>query len=186
MKNTFFPSWIDTRPQMSKLVCFICSMFVISGCTSTYHQRTVSDTTTQLQNNKNVLISTPDNGYYGSTQYQGSGQMTANAVRTAFLRHTDQAKVTTKCHGYSCMDMFLPDEYQYYVQPDILHWEDRATEWSGKKDVIEIKLTIYQTSTKEILSSVVLSGKSKWATFGGDHPQDLLAEPINNFVDTLY
>ncbi|WP_254924651.1 DUF4823 domain-containing protein [Aeromonas sp. A35_P] len=29
-------------------------------------------------------------------------------------------------------------------------------------------------------------GKSKWATFGGDHPQDLLPEPTEKYVNSLY
>jgi hypothetical protein len=171
---------------MKSLACYISVILIISGCSSTYHQRVVTDTPSRLENNKGVFISTPDNGYYGSTQYQGSGQMTADAVKAVFLKHTDHVHVTTKCHGGSCFKMIPIDKYQYYVQPNILHWEDRATEWSGKKDVLEIKITIYDAITKEALSSAVLSGKSKWGTFGGDHPQDLLAEPINDYVESLY
>jgi hypothetical protein len=36
------------------------------------------------------------------------------------------------------------------------------------------------------LSSVVLTGRNKWATFGGDHPQDLLAVPLRKYVASLY
>lgn len=68
----------------------------------------------------------------------------------------------------------------------ILHWEDRATEWSGKKDKIEIKLSIYGAEGNQEIAGTIIGGKSKWATFGGDHPQDLLPEPIQAYVDTLY
>jgi len=30
------------------------------------------------------------------------------------------------------------------------------------------------------------TGKSSWFTFGGDHPQDLLAKPADEFVRGLY
>jgi len=56
---------------------------------------------------------------------QDSGCMTADAVRSAFLRQANQAAVS-----------------------------------------------VYQANTGENLSSVVLSGMSKWARFGGVHPQD--------------
>lgn len=68
----------------------------------------------------------------------------------------------------------------------ILHWEERATEWSGKPDRIEIQIIIYDLSTKKQIVNSTYTGKSKWATFGGDHPQDLLAEPTQTFVDALY
>ncbi|WOA51920.1 DUF4823 domain-containing protein [Dickeya solani] len=37
-----------------------------------------------------------------------------------------------------------------------------------------------------LYTSVILSGKSKFVTFGGDHPQDLLPDSINNYISSLY
>ena len=70
--------------------------------------------------------------------------------------------------------------------PEILHWEDRNTEWSGIKDKIEIKLVVYDAATGNELASTIIAGKIKWATFGGDHPQDLLPEPLKRYVESLY
>ncbi|ELW8199044.1 DUF4823 domain-containing protein, partial [Yersinia enterocolitica] len=67
-----------------------------------------------------------------------------------------------------------------------LHWEDRATEWSGKPDIIAIKITVYNAASDNIISSTIINGKSKWATFGGDHPQDLLAKPVSEYISSLY
>lgn len=76
--------------------------------------------------------------------------------------------------------------FEYYVIPEILHWEDRATEWSGIPDKIQVKISIYEGKTWKEVASTIISGKSKWATFGGDHPQDLLPEPLNKYVESLY
>jgi hypothetical protein len=70
--------------------------------------------------------------------------------------------------------------------PEILHWEDRATEWSGIPDRVEVKLLVLEAQGNKEIASIVISGKSKWATFGGDHPQDLLPEPIKQYVESLY
>jgi len=81
----------------------------------------------------------------------------------------------------------IPTErYEYYIQSEILHWEDRATEWSGLPDRIEIKISVYDTHSGAELASSILSARSKWATFGGDHPQDLLPEPVKQYVESLY
>jgi len=77
-------------------------------------------------------------------------------------------------------------KFGYYVQPEILHWEDRATEWSGKSDRLEIQVLLYDTSSKSEIMSSSYKGKSQWLTFGGDHPQDLLPKPTEEFVDALY
>ena len=77
-------------------------------------------------------------------------------------------------------------QYRYYVAPEILHWEDRATEWSGRPDRIEVQISIYDVNMQTEIASSVITGKSAWATFGGDHPQDLLPEPTNAYVASLY
>lgn len=171
---------------MKKATGFLFLILAVSGCSATYNQRIVSDSSPQLEKNKGVLISTPDNGFYGSTPYPGSGRMTADAVRSAFLKHTDQADVTGECHGQACLQVTAVENYPYYAEPVILRWEDRASGWPGRKDVIEIGITVYQADTGENLSSVVLTGMGRWATFAGDHPQDLLAEPVTDYVDSLY
>lgn len=76
-----------------------------------------------------------------------------------------------------CLEKTQAQPYGYYVIPEILHWEDRATEWSGIPDRLEVKLSIFDGNKKE-LASTIITGKSKWATLGGDHPQDLLPEPL--------
>ena len=78
------------------------------------------------------------------------------------------------------------NDFQYYVVPEILHWEERATEWSGLPDRIELQLSVYEFGMRDNIASTHILGKSKWATFGGDHPQDLLPKPINDFVSSLY
>jgi Domain of unknown function (DUF4823) len=84
----------------------------------------------------------------------------------------------------------LKDQYRrpfdYYVVSEILHWEDHATEWSGLPDKIEVKIMVYDGGTGKELASTLIAGESKWATFGGDHPQDLLPEPLNSYVESLY
>ena len=75
---------------------------------------------------------------------------------------------------------------KYFVYPTILHWEDRATEWSAIPDKLEVKIVVADTSSGNPVETVIVKGKSGLATFGGDHPQDLLPEPVEEFVSTLY
>ncbi|MOA60072.1 hypothetical protein D3C78_1848620 [compost metagenome] len=52
--------------------------------------------------------------------------------------------------------------------------------------MIEIQVVIYDTLSKKNIANSSFKGKSKWATFGGDHPQDLLPEPAEKYVNALY
>lgn len=162
-------------------VC-IC-LTLLSGCASTYKHSTLAEPSTKLVRGKTVLIATPANGFYESKEYQNSGKMTAFAVRAAFARFASSTTISPDCKALSCLER--NPSHDYYAVPEILHWEDRATEWSGIPDRMEVKISIFDTNGKEVASAII-SGKSKWATFGGDHPQDLLPEPMNKYVESLY
>ena len=169
-----------------RVIGFMIFAILFAGCSAKYQQSVLVEGNTKLVRDKSVLILTPDNGFYESTEYVNSGNMTAMAIQESFARYTDSTKVVSNCKDLVCMKASEKSVYDYYVIPEILHWEDRATEWSGKPDKIKVKLTIYDGQTDSELASTILSGTSKWATFGGDHPQDLLPEPVNEYIDSLY
>jgi len=62
----------------------------------------------------------------------------------------------------------------------IERWEDRATEWSGKPDRIILDFRILDVGTAQVVDAALVSGTSRWATFGGDHPEDLLPRAIGD------
>lgn len=159
---------------------------LLSGCASTYKQEVVTQPSAKLVRSSSVLIATPKDGAYERKAYQGSGQQTASAVRSAFARFSDKVVISSRCADAPCLRTESKGSFTYFVVPEILHWEDRNTEWSGIPDRVEVKLVVLDGQTNGELASTVISGKSKWATFGGDHPQDLLPEPIKRYVEGLY
>ncbi|QQX79214.1 DUF4823 domain-containing protein [Shewanella sp. KX20019] len=172
---------------MNRSIIFLgATLLTLAGCSSSYKHNEFQKPEIQLNKNTGVLISTPKNGWYDDKEYRTSGRMTANEVRRAFSKNSRKVSITTECDGDSCLDTIDSDTYGYYVQPIILHWEDRATEWSGISDKLEIQIITFDSKTKKEIGNTTFSGESKWATFGGDHPQDLLEEPINKYVEGLY
>jgi uncharacterized protein YceK len=168
-----------------RFILLIFTLTLLSGCAATYKSTPLSETASKLERGTPVLIATPANGRFEATVYANSGTMTAMAVRSAFARFASTTSVSSGCEKLECLEKSHAGGNIYFVVPEILHWEDRATEWSGRPDRIEVKLSVFDTVGQE-LSATIFTGKSKWATFGGDHPQDLLTEPLNQYVDTLY
>lgn len=72
------------------------------------------------------------------------------------------------------------------IFPTILHWEDRATEWSMIPDKVEVKVDVINVRTGDVISSGIIKGSSGLVTLGGDHPQDLLPGPVAEFVSELF
>ncbi|MCL1067426.1 DUF4823 domain-containing protein [Shewanella olleyana] len=168
------------------IICSAVALLIITGCSSSYQQNELQTPEVKLDRNLGVLISTPEDGWYEQIDYPNSGRMTANAVRNAFAKNARKVTVTSDCKQQQCLEDIDTEMFGYYVQPIILHWEDRSTEWSGKSDKVEIQIITYDAKTKQEIGNSTYSGKSQWATFGGDHPQDLLAEPTNQYVESLY
>jgi hypothetical protein len=171
---------------MRKPLVVLAAAGLLAACASTYNQNLVTPAAGKLQRGKAVLIATPKSGSYENHQYFASGRQTADAAKAAFGRFSERVSVSSRCSELACLQDEAMGGADYFVVPRILHWEDRNTEWSGKPDRIEIGLVVAEARGAGILASVVLTGQSKWATFGGDHPQDLLPEPIKAFVDSLY
>lgn len=171
---------------MRSIALYFLLAILAGGCASTYEYDELRPVSASLDRAQGVLISTPEDAWYESKQYRNSGRMTTNAIRAAFPKHTSRVDVVNTCHGDDCLSSIDVEKYGYYVKPEILQWEDRATEWSGKSDRLEIQIAVYDAVTKKELANSSFTGKSKFATFGGDHPQDLLAEPMNNYVSDLY
>jgi hypothetical protein len=72
------------------------------------------------------------------------------------------------------------------IFPTILHWEDRASEWSMIPDKVEAKVDVVDVGTGGIMSSGVIKGSSELSTLDVDHPQDSLIEPAAEFVFSLF
>ncbi|HFF8547281.1 TPA: DUF4823 domain-containing protein [Kluyvera cryocrescens] len=170
---------------MNRILALFAAI-ILAGCSAKYNTNNIQNTSELLLKDLPIAITSPVDGVYETTTYAGSGGATSAAVKAAFLRHTDKVKVYPDCEDVDCLKNKHAISRGYYVVPNILHWEDRATEWSGIPDRIEIKITVYNAETNNRVASTIISGKSKWATFGGDHPQDLLPDPVNAYISSLY
>ncbi len=148
-----------------RLIYAALAVFSMVGCadTHTLTRSSGSQNAVTLQGQASAYVAVPLDGRFEATLYGGSGAMTAQALASA------------KAGGFG-----------YLLYPEILHWEDRATEWSARPDVATVKLSVLSVSTGAVLDSAVIDGKSGLATFGGDHPQDLLPKPTGEYAASLF
>lgn len=162
---------------------FLCIFCV--GCSATFEYRDTDKLQGLLDANKSLIINEPEDGRYVSKVYKGSGKQTAQQLRSAFLKHTNKVTISSSSDKTS-LKSEVSETFDYRVTPLILHWEDRATEWSAKPDRIEIKITIFDRRAAKEITSFIFKGTSSYWTLGGDHPEDMLREPIQKLIDLLY
>ncbi len=169
----------------------VLMVLALTGCSDTHSVKRVDGRAAVLDPTASAYVSVPMDGRYGQTVYPGSGKRTAFEVTRAFsprLEKTTQARGTGTAgqDKDGALEKAKAGGYTYLIYPVILHWEDRATEWSGIPDKITVEISVIDVATGAVLDSARIEGKSKWATLGGDHPQDLLEKPLTDYARTLF
>ena len=133
-----------------------------------------------------IAVLVPANGRYENKVYSGSGQATAQSLVAAFAQHAEPVDPINARDCNDAQQKAAEKNYAYLICPTILHWEDRATEWSGISDKIEVRIQLRDARSGSVVDTVIIAGQSKWASFGGDHPQELLAKPFDRYAVSLY
>jgi Domain of unknown function (DUF4823) len=171
---------------MPRLVsCWIVLLLV--GCADSHEVIRTGTRTAALAPEASAYVALPADGRYGQTVYQGSGMQTAQTVADAFAPWL--RKVLVAGTPETVEDARRSAEhggYDYLLYSQILHWEDRATEWSAKPDVVSVELSVIQVSSGTIVDHSVINGRSGLATLGGDHPQDLLPPALKEYTALLF
>jgi hypothetical protein len=164
----------------------LTSICLISSCASSHSRGAADVHVAKLQPGHSVLIATPANGSFDSHDFLDSGRETASVVRSAFAHYAGNVAVSVNCSNLDCLRHTRSSHVDYYVVPEILHWEDRTTDWSAAKYKYEIKLSLYDANDGRNLATKVVSTQSIWPTFTDDVAENRLAKPVSKYVTSLF
>lgn len=171
---------------MRNYLLLLIAAFLMS-CADSHQILRTSQNAIKLDNKASAYISIPRDGQYGNINYAGSGTTVSQIILLSFSKYLTQVETGYEHQSFKdALAYAKKNEIDYLIFPSILSWEDRATEWSGIPDKASIKIAIIKVSNSKTMDSAIIKGKSGVATFGGDHPQDLLVKPINDYVKTLF
>jgi Domain of unknown function (DUF4823) len=173
---------------MRHMIIASLALLGLCGCADTTQLvRQPGVNTVKLAPNDSIYVALPRDGAYGDEIYQGSGLTTAQTILSSFAKRARRAEIAQTFQPYDAVLATARNIVaKYLVNPTILHWENRATEWNGIPDRIEVKIEVIDVPTDSTAASVIIKGKSGLATLGGDNPQDLLPKPVEEFVSGLY
>lgn len=165
-----------------------CLSFLLAACVSTQDVDRPAQVSQRLDTAAVAYVSVPPDGHFGKTVYANSGMMAANAVAKAFQAHLQNVYVAS---APATIDDALQAARgagaRYLISPVILHWEEHATQWSWRSDRVRIKLTVIDTMSGNIVETAVLKGTSGAAAFFvRREPQQLLAPPLDQYVESLF
>ncbi|MBM3834575.1 MAG: DUF4823 domain-containing protein [Verrucomicrobia bacterium] len=174
--------------RIARFIALWLGMWGLLGCQHTYKEVPATNLPRpRLRSDAIVYVPIPPDGLFKKHVAANSGKLTAVAVRDGFAKHVKRAYVGRMIESMATsLETARQHRCTYVAYPSIVRWEDRATEFSGVKDKMEIKIEVVEAATGEILHTTVLQGKSRWLTDGGDRPQDLLEKPIEDYVASLF
>ena len=66
------------------------------------------------------------------------------------------------------------------------HWEQCATEWSGRPSKMAIRVCILDAKSGNQITSTSIEGRSRIVSFTSTSPESLLRDPIATYVSELY
>lgn len=111
-----------------------------------------------------VRVVTPADGAYGGKPAVGSGALVAAAIeRVANASYRDVGTGPAGAGAARTLE----------VTPRLLHWEDRATNWSGLLDRVEVELRLRDLPSKRE-RTLVFEARNGWLTFVNNPPEALL------------
>jgi hypothetical protein len=165
----------------------ILSTLLLVSCVHKYAVPPEADSRGHLSTTATVYVATPRDGQDDRPRvYEGSGAWARSAVANALRVRGVQVIPGESVVGHSkAIEAASSAGADFLVYPQIVHWSDRATEWSGIPDRITLNMSIYDVGTGTVLSRQEIKASSRWATFGGDHPQDLLPELTRRWAETV-
>ena len=169
--------------KKNTILAFIALLFI--SCTSTYKYDFNNPSNEILEKNKEIAVSVSEDGFYGSDIYNGSGRTLSNTIRQQLKKYSSNIVITKDKETLKDFTDEEIENYDYIVIPEILHWEDRATAWSGLPDRVEVSIEIYD-SKRNLLKSAILTGKSASMTLGSTDPSELLEEPLSAFFKSVF
>ena len=124
-----------------------------------------------------VRVVRPADGAYADKVAAGSGVVVANRlVELLSARFRDVQAVDAAPVAAS--------QRTLEITPELRHWEDRATNWSGISDKIRVQLRLRDLPTDKG-RQLTFAAKSSWFTFVNAPPEDLLDGAFAAALDEL-
>ena len=172
---------------MKKLLLILISLLplvLFTGCDSTFQLIPQNGNTIKMARNKEILITTAENGYYKNKEYKTSGQKTTRTLEKKIRPYSSRVNVTP-IKSFSKIDREVLLKYDYIVCPELYHWEDRATSLTFMPDKIILGLTVYD-NTGNILNHIEIKGESTKVTELFNDPIDLIDEALDIYIRQLF
>jgi len=140
-----------------------------------------------LAHGVSILVGLPLDAREEQRDYVDSGWFTTQAIVTALAHYTDAVSAAETAELRDVYEGQAQEAGQdYVIFPEILTWKDRNTRRWGIPDELEVRLTLTDARTGEVLDTTVIAGSSRTSISWNDKPQDLLPVPLERYAKRTF
>jgi len=167
---------------LSAIVVF-AALLAQFGCSAYSIDRTNDNPGPKLDPPGSAYVCLCEDGRFNSKVYQGSGLITTQIIMdklSKHLRQVEKGQNPETCD--EALNTALYRGHNYLICPSILQWEDHT----DVRDRLSVKILVIDTLTGVKIDVAIINGKSRLLPSGKEKPQDLLATPIQAYVDSLF
>lgn len=174
--------------RKAPLFLLMAGFAVLTACKSTYSEKDLStEAPPILKSNSRIYVAIPFDATFKKEVVQGSGKQTAQAFQVALMRYTRSVYISKFPESIAeALEIARNGYMQYVLYPTIVKWEDRATEFTGRRDRVTVKADLIDLTTSKIVFSREIEVVGKWMTDGGESPKDLLDQPAEQYANALF
>ena len=180
---------IKGKIMKQKLVLFL--ILVLGGCAA-QHEKSIPQQVTDIprvdihfnsDDKFGVMLSR--DGKYEAIDYPKSGMIVSLRIQKNLRERFKDVTLINTISRQKAIDDSKKQNIKYLVIPLVLHWEDRATNWSGKPDIIKIQLSLYDVNSGKIVKSSLFHAESTWWTLVNTPPEEMLDQSFDQAVLNL-
>ncbi len=170
----------NSRHASALLITFL--LLLLNACAYTQNSLSPNAKQDRLTPADSFCVMLANDGAYGSKVTIGSGKTVSSHVLsvvrqkqplTQLIETTDEDQAIQQCSAKGV---------NYLVSPQILHWEDHATQWSGMRDRIKIEIRLIKVTPKTFIKSAQFEARNSWFTFVNAAPSELLDESFDKVI----
>lgn len=150
----------------------------LGGCAYTHAIYSSESHVPRLTAASRLCVLSAIDGVYQGDPYEGSGKEVAVRVKNALAMPIPQTRLIDSTDEIEGAQRCTESGAQYMLAPSIQHWEDRATQWSGLRDLIRIQVRLIQLQPPppKILKTGYFEARNGWLTFVNNPPEELLSQ----------
>jgi len=134
-----------------------------------------------------ILVGIPLDAREAQFVYLDSGRITSDEILNALAPHTGAARAaesaeTLETYAGQARESGL----DYVIFPEILIWQDHNTRTLGIPDLLELRLTLVDAGTGDVLDVATLSASSRITPSWSDEPRDLLPGSLARYAARVF